>query len=198
MRSEVTKEGGASEDKKSRLQKARNAFLSLDQVWKSCTYSVNTKVKMYNSNVKSILMYGSECWKMTAADIKNCEAFQNRCLRRRLRMFWQNKIRNQVMRERTQTQRIEENIKLRRWQYIRDFLRKGNKEDQKVALTWKPDGRRKRGRPRETWRRTVERDRERNEMGWPSWKAAEKVTRGRLRWRVLCLALCSLRNKKDR
>ena len=33
--SKVTKEGGASEDIKARLQKARGAFLSLSQVWKS-------------------------------------------------------------------------------------------------------------------------------------------------------------------
>ena len=65
-------------------------------------YSMKTKVKTYNSNVKSILMYGSECWKMTVADIKNCEEFQNRYLKRILQVFWPNEINNQVLRERTQ------------------------------------------------------------------------------------------------
>ena len=76
------------------------------------------------------------------------------------------------------------------------YLVKENEEDQKVALTWKPEGKRKRGRPREAWRRTAEK--ERNEMGWPSWRAAEEAARDRPRWRDLCLALCSSRSEEDR
>ena len=34
----------------------------------------------------------------------------------------------------------------------------------KIALTWAPEGKRRRGRPRETLKRTVER--EKNEMLW--------------------------------
>ena len=194
--SKVTNEGGASEDIKARLQKARGAFLSLSQVWKSSLYSVKTKVRIYNSNVRSVLMYGSECWKMTVADTKKCEAFNNRCLRRILRVFWPNKITNMELRKRTETQTIEESIRLRRWRCIVHVLRKGKEEDQKVALTWTPEGKRRRGRPRETWRRTAER--ERNEYGWPSWRAAEDVARDRPRWRDLCLALCSTRSEEDR
>ena len=92
--SKVTKVGVASEVIKSRLQKAISAFLSLNQVWKSSFSSVKTKLKINKSNVTSVLMYGSECWKMTVADIKKCEAFINRCPRRIIRVFWLNKISN--------------------------------------------------------------------------------------------------------
>ena len=78
LRSKVTRKGGACDDIKSRLQKARNAFLALNQVWKSSIYSVMTKVKIFNSNVKSVLIYGSECWRIMIGDIRKCEAFQNR------------------------------------------------------------------------------------------------------------------------
>ena len=39
-------------------------------------------------------------------------------------------------------------------------------------VTWAPEGKRGRGRPRETWRRTMEK--ERNQLGWHSgeWGAA--------------------------
>ena len=106
------------------------------------------------------------------------------------------KISNQVLRERTQTQTIKESIKIRRSRHIGNFLRKGNEKDQKVALTWTPEGKRQRGIPRETWRRSAEK--ERNEMGWPSWRTAEEATRDRPRWRDLCLASCSSRNEEDR
>lgn len=38
------------------------------------------------------------------------------------------------------------------------------------ALTWAPEGKRRQGRPRNTCRRTVEKERE--EFGWNSWRKA--------------------------
>ena len=40
----------------------------------------------------------------------------------------------------------------------------------RTALTWAPEGKRRRGRPRETLRRTAEK--ERNQLGWHSWGLA--------------------------
>jgi len=52
-----------------------------------------------------------------------------------------------------------------------------------VALFWAPSGKRSRGRPRETWRRTVEK--ECAELGLTSWAAAAAVAKNRDRWRAL-------------
>ena len=51
----------------------------------------------------------------------------------------------------------------------------------RTALTWAPEGKRKRGRPRETWRRTVER--ERCEMGFKTWTEAARIAIDRKRWK---------------
>ena len=40
-------------------------------------------------------------------------------------------------------------------------LRKGFDNDCRTAMTWAPEGCRRRGRPRTTWRRTAEKKRER-------------------------------------
>ena len=48
-----------------------------------------------------------------------------------------------------------------------NMLRMDNSSLPRVALTWAPDGKRKRGRPRETWRRTEEKL-ERMAMGYCS------------------------------
>ena len=61
-------DGGASEDIKTRIGKAWNVFISLNNVWKSSQYSTTTKLKLYHSCVLSTLLYGSECWKMTDQD----------------------------------------------------------------------------------------------------------------------------------
>ena len=57
----------------------------------------------------------------------------------------------------------------------------------RTAITWAPEGKRKRGRPRETWRRTVER--ERREMGFETWREAEQAAKERWRWRDLIKGL---------
>ena len=153
---------------------------------------MKTKMKIINSNVKSVLMYGSECWRITMGDIRKCQAFQNRFLGRILRIYLPHQISNQQLRERTNTQTIEESIKIRRWRCKGHVLRKGSEDDTEIAMTWTPEGKRKRRRTKETWRRTAEKER------WQSWMAAEEVAMDMPRWRYLCLALCSTRSEEDR
>ena len=50
------------------------------------------------------------------------------------------------------------------------MLRKSVNENTRIALTWTPEGRRKRGRPKGTSRRTIER--ERGELGFQGWEKA--------------------------
>jgi hypothetical protein len=71
---------------------------------------------------------------------------------------------------------------------MRHEFRKGNEEDQKVALAWTHERERKREVPREVWIQTAERRRE--QLGRESWKAVKEVARDRTRWRDLRLVLC--------
>ena len=68
------------------------------------------------------------------------------------------------------------------------MLRMPNTRNAKVALFWTPDGKRKRGRPKETWRRAVAR--EMKNRGW-SWKFLETQAKDRTQWRSMVEALCS-------
>ena len=45
---------------------------------------------------------------------------------------------------------------------------KDRNDDCNVAMSWAPEGKRRRGRPKTTWRRTVEK--ERQEASWRSWE----------------------------
>lgn len=47
------------------------------------------------------------------------------------------------------------------------ILRKDLNNDSSIALSWTPGGRGKRGRPKTTWRRTVEKEKERKADGDP-------------------------------
>ena len=59
-----TNGGGADEDINRRLSKARPAFRMLEPVWRSSQYCCIRKIRLYQSCVVSVLLYGSECWKM--------------------------------------------------------------------------------------------------------------------------------------
>ena len=74
--SSITTEGGAERDIQVRIGKARSAFIRLGNIWKTTTFSTKTKLKLYNSCVLSVLLYGSECWRMTDKDINRLSSFQ--------------------------------------------------------------------------------------------------------------------------
>ena len=79
-------------------------------------------------------------------------------------------VTDEEIRFKTNMEEITQQIKHRRWELIGHVLRKSVNENTRIALTWTPEGRRKRGRPKETWRRTVER--ERGEVGFKGWTEA--------------------------
>ena len=64
----------------------------------------------------------------------------------------------------------------------------------KTALRWTADGKRRRGRPKETWRRTVEK--EMKECGL-TWNTITKWATDRQQWRSLVDALCATWHEDD-
>ena len=184
----VDKEGGTGKDIKARIQKARGAFAMLKNIWKSKQISIKTKLRIFNSNVKSVLLYGSESWRSTKGDWNKLQTFVNGSLRRILGIKWFDRITNASVWERTTHIPIEQEIRKRRWRWIGHTLRKPNTNLTRQALTWNPQGARQRGRPKNTWRREVEKDVKR--IG-KNWKSLEMIARDRKTWKELVNGLCS-------
>ena len=55
-----SKNGGSDQDIHLWIGKARTAFTILSPAWKSKTISRKMKVRIFNTNMKSVLLYGSE------------------------------------------------------------------------------------------------------------------------------------------
>ena len=72
------------------------------------------------------------------------------------RIFWPNTITNQDLLTRCQQQSMDNCIARQRWNWIGHVMRREPNSIPKVVLHWTPDGTRKRGRPKTTWRRTAE------------------------------------------
>ena len=83
-----------------RIGLAAQAFNRLQNVWKSSALQIHTKLKIYKSNVRSVLLYAAETWR-TNGRIESClRGFEGRCLRRILRVRWQQHVSNEEVRRR--------------------------------------------------------------------------------------------------
>ncbi|VDP24181.1 unnamed protein product [Schistosoma margrebowiei] len=78
--------GGSDADVKARIGKARATYLQLKNIWNSKQLSTNTKVRVFNTNVKTVLLYGAETWRTTKAIIQKIQVFINSCLCKILRI----------------------------------------------------------------------------------------------------------------
>ena len=73
-----------------------------------------------------------------------------------MKIFWLNKISNKDLHNITNTKDMETLLIQKRWRWLGHVLRKPSEDMTKVALRWTPEAKRKRGRPKTTWRRTIE------------------------------------------
>ena len=61
----VSQKGATDEDIQARIGKARETFAMLKPVWRSTALTTRTKLRIFGSNVKAVLLYGSETWRLT-------------------------------------------------------------------------------------------------------------------------------------
>ena len=82
----IDEHGGSDADVRARIGKARAAYLQLKNIWSSKQLSTNTKVRIFNTNVKTVLLYGTKTWRTTKVIIQKIQVFINSCLRKILRI----------------------------------------------------------------------------------------------------------------
>ena len=87
-------------------------------------------------------------------------------------------------------------VKKRRWRFLGHVLRMPREHHCATALTWTPTGKRKVGRPKTTWRRTVEK--ERAMAGWKSWEKVKALAKDGSKWKKSSAALSTMDRKEDR
>jgi len=92
--------------------------------------------------------------------------------------LWPNVISNNDLFERCGTEPVATILMRRRWRWI------GH-----VTLHWTPEGKRKRGRPKITWRRTTEK--EIKEMG-KTWEGIKFLARDRQMWKEYVAVLYAI------
>jgi len=100
-------------------------------------------------------------------------------------LWWPNVISNKDLWRVTGQEDINLEIRKRKLRWIGHTLRKEDGEIPKAALLWNPQGSRKRGRPKNSWRRSVIK-----EVG-RSWNELRFLAADRQKWKELIDNLCS-------
>ena len=140
-----------------------------------CTSS-NLLLLLFTLDVQ-VLLYGSDTWHVTKTNTNKLQTFINKCLRNALQISWPEMIPNEELWERTGQEQIITEIKRRSGDGLAILF---GSLQQIQTLSWNPQGKRKVGRPKQTWRRSVE----------------EELKTIRIRWRSIVTALCSPRNQE--
>ena len=123
--------------------------------------------------------------------LQKIQTFFNTCLRRIYNIRWPEMIPNEELWERAGQEPVAKQILKRKWDWIGHTLGKPASTITCQALTWNPQGKRKRGRPRNSWRRDTEA--ELKQQG-TNWTGAARLAQNRVRWRGVVDGLCSTRS----
>ena len=129
---------------------ARSAVISLSNIWKDRSITLQTKIRILHSLVFPVATYRCECWILKKADENRLRSFEIWCYRRILRISWRERKTNewvlQKIRQATRDATLMNKINKRKVSFLDHVARsKGLGND---ILSGMVSGKRRRGRPR--------------------------------------------------
>ena len=159
--------------------KARMAFVLFSPLRRSKEISLRTKLGIFNTKVKSVLMYGAETWIVTKKISDKIQAFTNCCLGNILGVRLLNTISSEDWLAKTQEQKMKTQIRRKKWNWIGHMLRKPHNSITKQALIWNPQGKRSHSRLKNNWRRSTEQELWQMGLRWTQieWQAQDREQR---------------------
>ena len=147
---------GTEQDIRNRKCKAIPAMTSNEKYFRSKFISKDMKIRIFNTYVQPIVLFNSEIWNMNNTLNNSIDAYQRRLLRQALNIKHPQHIRNEKLYEITKAVPWSITIKRRRLNLLGHILRLAPETPVQTALQANtiPD-KKQRGRPKNTWIRTV-------------------------------------------
>ena len=203
--SEISARGTAACEIESRIRKARAAFVQLRHLWKNRHISIATKSRVYQTSVRSVLLYGCETWPLNQCHENQLQVFENRCLRQILKISILDQIPNVDIWNRFKLKdNISVLIKRRRLTWLGHVCRMHADRIVKATLFHPipPGTCRPPGGVRTTWLRKVFKDidvpsvRRQSNVNYNNWKKnwlgfITTMAQDRLKFRKLIDGLCA-------
>ena len=137
-----------------RISRASAAFGQLkDRVYLNSNLRLNTKMKVYEAIVLSILLYSSETWTPYSSQVKVLNKFHLQCLRKMLRITWRDKITNNEVLSRCGSAHIQSILAKRTLRWVGHVERmEANRLPKQVFYSELAVGQRPIGRPKKRYK----------------------------------------------
>lgn len=172
--------GSVDKEVNVRIARAAEVFKTLEVLWKDHSISLATKMGVYSTSVLSALLYSSETWALTKTNEKRLDSFDQRCLRKIMRVNWTMKVTNEEIRRKAGRPALSQVIKNHRLRWLGHVLRMSESRIPKQLLKWRPThGKRRRGRPRLRWEDIIMKDIQEWDLDM---KSAEVTAQDRSSW----------------
>ena len=145
-----TSDGRCVQDVRRIIGIAESAFTSLENVLKSRDIKLQLRLRVLKCYVWSTLLYGSETWTFTSDLMKQLEATDMWFLRIMLRIPYTDRVTNEkVLRRANLDRTMMKDIVKRKMEFFGHVIRK--EECENLVVTGFIEGKRARGRQRETY-----------------------------------------------
>jgi len=186
--------GESTPEIKHRVSITRDCMMALGRNICRSHIPVGAKLCLYNSCILPIFLYGTETWAVTATAAKTFDSLDQRCLRRILKIHWTQRIANNEVRSRTQQSLLSNAVRSRHLRFFGHICRADPNQDHSRALYASTTGlpkhwRRRPGRRRQTWLRTIENDLRPLNLGLVT---AQRRAQNRTAWQILVEMATSL------
>lgn len=153
----LNKNGSSSDEIKERITKGRKIIGALNSLIWEKDIRRETKKRIYKSIVESVMVYGAEVWDVSETNRRKLLATEMDYLRRSCRRSRLEMVRNTEIREMMDKKHnITDEIERRQLVWFGHTKRMDENRWPRKVLEWIPPERRKRGRPRRSWRDGIE------------------------------------------
>ena len=146
----ITDTGKTETEIEARTKLAKSQFSTMSKSLASKRLKMSTKIRILKCYVFSIFTYGSEAWTLSKVLEHKIEVFQMYCLRWMGNISWKDKVTNENVLTKLNTERtLLKSIQERKLRYYGHIKRKN--DILTMAMEGKICGKRPRGRPRINW-----------------------------------------------
>lgn len=177
--SKITKDGKSAREIKHRIHLAKLAFSKKKTLLAAKNISIDIRKQFLTSYVWNIALYGCETWTIATEEKRRLQAFELWCYRRMLRIRWIDRVTNEeILRRINSDRKIIYIIKQRRNSLLGHLIRHQN--FLLTIIEGQIEGKNKRGRPRLTYINNIKR-----ETGCNTYAELKELAMNRSRWRAV-------------
>ena len=164
-------------------------------LWRHRHISRETKLRVYNASVISVLLYGSETWPLNNTLAARLDGFDSRALRRIEGITWSQHVTNRALRTQTKQPPASRLVAMRRVRWYGHITRLPADHPTRIILDFNPHQagwRRPRGAPRTRWLDVIAQDLADCNV---TLEQAQHLAHDRPRWRNLVASVGSTRHE---